>query len=47
MPLGFLVDTRWLKAQGIDARSIHDYVARGWLERVIRGGLPPLSICIF
>lgn len=37
VPPGFLVDTRWLKAQGIDAKSIHDYVARGWLERLIRG----------
>lgn len=37
VPPGFLVDTRWLRAQGIDAKSIHDYVARGWLERVIRG----------
>lgn len=37
VPPGFLVDTRWLKAQGIDAKSIHDYVARGWLERVVRG----------
>ena len=37
VPPGFLVDTRWLKAQGIDAKSIHDYVARGWLERVTRG----------
>lgn len=37
MPPGFLVDTRWLKAQGIDAKSIHDYVARGWLERLMRG----------
>lgn len=37
VPPGFLVDTRWLRAQGIDAKSIHNYVARGWLERVIRG----------
>lgn len=37
VPPGFLVDTRWLKAQGIDAKSIHDYVARGWLERIMRG----------
>jgi len=37
VPPGFLVDTRWLKAQGIDAKSIHDYVARGWLERLMRG----------
>ncbi len=37
VPPGFLVDTRWLRAQGIDAKSIHDYVARCWLERLIRG----------
>ena len=37
VPPGCLVDTRWLKAQSIDAKSIHNYVARGWLERLIRG----------
>ena len=37
VPPGFFVDTPWLKAQGIDDKSIHDYVARGWLERVVRG----------
>ena len=37
VPPGFMVDTPWLRAQGIDPKSIHDYVARGWLERVIRG----------
>ena len=37
VPPGFVVDTRWLKAQGIDPKSIHDYVLRGWLERVTRG----------
>ena len=37
VPPGFMVDTPWLKAQGIDPKSIHDYVRRGWLERVIRG----------
>ena len=37
VPPGFTVDTPWLKAQGIDPKSIHDYVARDWLERVIRG----------
>lgn len=37
LPPGFLADTRWLKAQSIDAKSRHNYVARGWLERVIRG----------
>ncbi|MGX1101475.1 type IV toxin-antitoxin system AbiEi family antitoxin domain-containing protein [Amorphus sp. MBR-141] len=37
VPPGFLVDTPWLKARGIDAKSIHDYVSRGRLERVIRG----------
>ncbi len=31
------MDTAWLKARRIDAKSIHDYVARGWIERVVRG----------
>ena len=37
VPPGFVVDTRWLKSRGIDPKSIHDYVSRGWLERVVRG----------
>ena len=37
VPPGFMVDTPWLRAQGIDPKSIHDYVAHGWLERVVRG----------
>ena len=37
VPPGFMVDTRWLRARGIDPKSIHNYVARGWLERVVRG----------
>jgi len=37
LPPGFVVDTAWLKARGIDAKSIHGYVARGWIERVVRG----------
>lgn len=37
VPPGFLVDTSWLRARDIDPKSIHDYVARGWLERVVRG----------
>ena len=37
VPPGFVVDTPWLKARGIDPKSIHDYVARGWLERIVRG----------
>ena len=37
VPPGFVIDTRWLKAQGIDPKSIHDYVSRGWLERIVRG----------
>ena len=37
VPPGFMVDTPWLKARGIDPKSIHGYVARGWLERVVRG----------
>ena len=32
-----MVDTPWLKGRGIDPKSIHDYVANGWLERVVRG----------
>lgn len=37
VPPGFMIDTAWLRRQGIDSKSIHDYVAHGWLERVIRG----------
>ena len=37
VPPGYLVDTPWLRAQGADPKSIHGYVGRGWLERVIRG----------
>ena len=37
VPPGFLVDTPWLRARGIDPKSIHNYVARGWLERLTRG----------
>ena len=37
VPPGFMVDTPWLKGQGIDPKSIHGYVARGWLRRVVRG----------
>ncbi len=37
VPPGFMVDAAWLKAQDIDPKSIHGYVARGWLERVVRG----------
>ena len=32
-----MVDTPWLRARGIDPKSIHGYVARGWLERLVRG----------
>ncbi len=34
LPPGLLVDSSWLKDQGISSSSIHDYVASGWLERV-------------
>ena len=37
LPPGFIVDAAWLKARDIDPKSIHDYVARGWIERVVRG----------
>lgn len=30
-----MVDSAWLQAQGISRSSIHDYVQRGWLERVV------------
>ncbi len=32
-----LVDSQWLKDQGISSSSIHDYVASGWLERPQHG----------
>lgn len=37
VPPGFIVDTAWLKARGIDAKSIHNYAERGWIRRVVRG----------
>ena len=37
VPPGFVVDTPWLRARSIDPKSIHHYVARGWLERIVRG----------
>ena len=37
VPPGFMVDASWLKSQGIDPKSIHNYVVYGWLDRVIRG----------
>ena len=37
VPPGFMVDAAWLKNQGIDPKSIHNYVAHGWLERVVWG----------
>ncbi|WP_371679468.1 type IV toxin-antitoxin system AbiEi family antitoxin domain-containing protein [Microvirga sp. KLBC 81] len=45
LPPGFMTDAAWLKRQGVDPRSIHEYVERGWLERVAHGvyrrPLPP------
>jgi hypothetical protein len=32
LPPGVLVDSAWLKDQGLSRSSIHGYVARGWLE---------------
>ncbi|MDI4637156.1 MULTISPECIES: type IV toxin-antitoxin system AbiEi family antitoxin domain-containing protein [Halomonadaceae] len=37
VPAGFLVDARWLTAQGLAYETFRDYVKRGWLERVSRG----------
>jgi len=34
LPVGFLADSAWLKAQGLSRSSIRDYVDRGWLERI-------------
>lgn len=36
LPPGVLVDSAWLKDQGISRSSIHGYVARGWLEHFAR-----------
>lgn len=32
LPPGMLVDSQWLKDQGLSSSSIHDYAAGGWLE---------------
>ncbi|WP_168014695.1 type IV toxin-antitoxin system AbiEi family antitoxin domain-containing protein [Halomonas salinarum] len=37
VPAGFLVDARWLTAQGVAYETFRDYVKRGWLQRVNRG----------
>ena len=37
VPPGFLVDTAWLKAQGIESKSIHRYASHGWLEHIVHG----------
>lgn len=34
LPPGLLVDSRWLQEQGLSRSRIHDYVERGWLERL-------------
>ncbi len=37
LPQGFIADTAWIKARGIDSKSIHNYVEQGWLEKIIWG----------
>ena len=37
VPHGFIVDTRWLNTHGMDSKSIHHYLKRGYLERIMRG----------
>jgi len=37
IPLGFLVDSRWLATSDVARSSAHDYHREGWLERVARG----------
>lgn len=34
LPPGLLVDSQWLREQGLSRSRIHDYVERGWLERL-------------
>jgi hypothetical protein len=34
LPPGTLVDSQWLKDQGLSSSSIHDYAASGWLEHL-------------
>ena len=37
VPPGFLVDARWLAANGVGAGAVRNYVDRGWLERLAWG----------
>jgi hypothetical protein len=37
VPPGFLVDSRWLNANGVARSSAHDYDRQQWLQRVVRG----------
>jgi len=37
VPPGYLVDSVWLKAQGIGRRSAHAYAQGGWLEHLAHG----------
>jgi len=37
LPPGFIADAEWLKDRGIDERSIHDYIARGWIKQIAPG----------
>lgn len=48
LPPGLLVDAQWLQEQGLSRSRIHDYVGRGWLERLRprvyrRPATPPTS----
>ena len=37
VPSGYLVDSAWMSKRAIAKQSVHDYVGRGWLERVAHG----------
>lgn len=37
LPPGFIVDTAWLRARGIDSKSTNRYVSQGWIERIVHG----------
>ena len=37
VPPGYLVDSAWMSRQAIAKQSVHDYIGRGWLERMAHG----------
>lgn len=37
VPNGFLIDSRWMRANKITRQSVYDYIRRGWIEQVMPG----------